>query len=269
MPCHPALDDANFQLILWPQSAPVQSPVTSHQSHFRRLRGRIRSFSKLPCDLASNMICCNLYEGIIYEEQMACHFIYGGNHLQQVLERAAGKFHCKAAVKTFASTAMACIQVPKKGTFTCTSSTAEEAVEYLRQVSPGHLRVKQSTHWSTLFRAGQLSMVYWDPCRIFGKKVCVFLVETKWIIETMANFPSFQHLRLSWHTGPRLDEPWHGNVLLSCGPHKLEPKQRLQEFNADFVPRCTWKVIQCRNSGWQHKRRKRKQKQIAMCRDVR
>jgi len=37
---------------------------------------------------------------------------------------------------------------------------------------------------------------------------------------------------------PRLDEPWHGNVLLSCGPHKLEPKQQLQEFNADFVPRC-------------------------------
>ena len=34
----------------------------------------------------------------------------------------------------------------------------------------------------------------------------------------------------------RLDEPWHGNVLLSCGPQKLEPKQQLQEFNADFVP---------------------------------
>ena len=34
----------------------------------------------------------------------------------------------------------------------------------------------------------------------------------------------------------RLDEPWHGNVLLSCGPHKLEPKQQLQEFNADFAP---------------------------------
>ena len=34
----------------------------------------------------------------------------------------------------------------------------------------------------------------------------------------------------------RLDEPWHGNVLLSCGPHKLEPNQQLQEFNADFVP---------------------------------
>ena len=33
-----------------------------------------------------------------------------------------------------------------------------------------------------------------------------------------------------------LDEPWHGNVLLSCGPHKLEPNQQLQEFNADFVP---------------------------------
>ena len=38
----------------------------------------------------------------------------------------------------------------------------------------------------------------------------------------------------------RLDEPWHGNVLLSCGPHKLEPNQRLQEFNADFVPRLRY-----------------------------
>ena len=36
---------------------------------------------------------------------------------------------------------MARIQVPKKGTFTCDSSTAEEAVEFLRQVSLGyHLR---------------------------------------------------------------------------------------------------------------------------------
>ena len=48
--------------------------------------------------------------------------------------------------------------------------------------------------------------------------------------------PSSRHLfkRL------RLDEPWHGNVLLSCGPHKLEPKQQLQEFNADFVPRLRY-----------------------------
>ena len=35
------------------------------------------------------------------------------------------------------STAMARIQVPKKGTFSCDSSTAEEALEYLRQVSLG------------------------------------------------------------------------------------------------------------------------------------
>eukprot|EP00435_Cladocopium_sp_Y103_P008757 s2229_g2.t1 len=61
---------------------------------------------------------------------------------------------------------MARIHVPKKGTFTCNSSTAEEAVKYLRQV---------------------------------------------------------------------LDEPAHGNVLLSCGPQKLDPKQQLREFNADFV----------------------------------
>ena len=40
----------------------------------------------------------------------------------------------------------------------------------------------------------------------------------------------------------RLDEPWHGNVLLSCGPHKLEPKQQLQEFNSDFEPR-----LRCQN----------------------
>ena len=37
------------------------------------------------------------------------------------------------------STAMARIQVPTKGTFRCDSSTAEEAVEYLRQVSLGCL----------------------------------------------------------------------------------------------------------------------------------
>eukprot|EP00435_Cladocopium_sp_Y103_P004561 s4639_g1.t1 len=73
-------------------------------------------------------------------------------------------------------TAMVRIQVCKKGIFTCDSSTAEEAVEYLRQVPPGR---------------GEMH---------------------------------------------RLDEPWHGNVLLSCGPHKLEPKQQLREFNADFVP---------------------------------
>ena len=41
------------------------------------------------------------------------------------------------------STAMARIQVPKKGTFTCDSSTAEEAVQYLRQVSlGGHRRIQ-------------------------------------------------------------------------------------------------------------------------------
>ena len=41
------------------------------------------------------------------------------------------------------STAMARIQIPKKGTFTCDSSTAEEAVQYLRQVSLGcHRRIQ-------------------------------------------------------------------------------------------------------------------------------
>ena len=48
----------------------------------------------------------------------------------------------------------------------------------------------------------------------------------------------------------RLDEPWHGNVLLSCGPHKLEPNQQLQEFNADFVPWCGVLVCFC-GCSWQ------------------
>ena len=58
------------------------------------------------------------------------------------------------------------IQVPKKGTFTCSSSIAHEAVEYLRQV---------------------------------------------------------------------LDEPWHGQKLLSCGPQKLRPQDLLHKFNEDLV----------------------------------
>ena len=46
------------------------------------------------------------------------------------------------------STAMARIQVPKKGIFTCNSSTAEEAVQYLRQVSLGCQRSNMSNmHW--------------------------------------------------------------------------------------------------------------------------
>ena len=60
------------------------------------------------------------------------------------------------------------IQVAQRGTFTCNSSTAEEALKYLWQV---------------------------------------------------------------------LDEPCHGNMLLSCGPQKLEPGQLLHEFNRDLV--CT------------------------------
>ena len=34
-----------------------------------------------------------------------------------------------------------------------------------------------------------------------------------------------------------LDEPCHGNMLLSCGPQKLEPGQLLHEFNRDLM--CT------------------------------
>jgi len=30
-------------------------------------------------------------------------------------------------------------------------------------------------------------------------------------------------------------DAWHGNTLLSCGPHKLVPQQKLSEFNGELV----------------------------------
>ena len=52
---------------------------------------------------------------------------------------------------------MARIQVPKKGTFTCDSSTAEDAVEYLRQVSLGCL-VNYNCHSYILSIIGHLGV---------------------------------------------------------------------------------------------------------------
>ena len=41
------------------------------------------------------------------------------------------------------------------------------------------------------------------------------------------------------------DEPYHGNMLLSCGPDKLEPQQQLSEFDADFAAwAAVFRVIQ-------------------------
>ena len=125
---------------------------------------------------------------------MVCHLIYDGNHLQQVLDKATGKLCCKIAKiaeNTLPQPWPARIQVPKKGTFTCNSSTAEEAVEYLRQVSPGRLRlVKQSIH-GTLCKDGS-SKVSSDPCVEFvAKKKSVFLVESLKPRRTLGS--SFQH----------------------------------------------------------------------------
>ena len=30
-------------------------------------------------------------------------------------------------------------------------------------------------------------------------------------------------------------DAWHGNAMLSCGPHKLDPQQKLSEFNGELV----------------------------------
>ena len=63
------------------------------------------------------------------------------NHGQQVARLNGGQVLILHSCRN-TSTAMARIQVPKKGTFTCDSSTAEEAVQYLRQVSLGcHRRI--------------------------------------------------------------------------------------------------------------------------------
>lgn len=54
----------------------------------------------------------------------------------------------------------------------------------------------------------------------------------------------------AWLPRPRLPEQtWHGNVLLSCGPHKLGPTQQLNEFNAELVPWPCWSRRSIVNDG--------------------
>ena len=69
------------------------------------------------------------------------------------------------------STAMARIQVPKKGTFTCDSSTAEEAVQYLRQVSLGCQRSNMSNmHWfEGMLRLTTLGKETLNQCAVNGR----------------------------------------------------------------------------------------------------
>ena len=68
------------------------------------------------------------------------------------------------------STAMARIQVPKKGIFTCNSSTAEEAVQYLRQVSLGCQRSNMSNmHWfEGMLRLTTLGKETLNQCAVNG-----------------------------------------------------------------------------------------------------
>ena len=72
------------------------------------------------------------------------------------------------------STAMARIQVPKKGIFTCNSSTAEEAVQYLRQVSLGCQRSNMSNmsnmHWfEGMLRLTTLGKETLNQCAVNGR----------------------------------------------------------------------------------------------------
>lgn len=54
----------------------------------------------------------------------------------------------------------------------------------------------------------------------------------------------------AWLPRPRLPEQtWHGNVLLSCGAHKLGPTQQLNEFNAELVPWPCWSRRSIVNDG--------------------
>eukprot|EP00435_Cladocopium_sp_Y103_P010191 s5763_g2.t1 len=82
------------------------------------------------------------------------------------------------------------------------------------------------------------------PLDLRGCESSTLMADDSYAVQTLA---SDVHRHPDFSVGTRaemLDEPWHGNVLLSCGPHKLEPKQQLQEFNADLfcssVIFCTW-----------------------------
>ena len=49
---------------------------------------------------------------------------------------------------------------------------------------------------------------------------------------TLNYFPSLQAIS---HNERLKSDAWHGNALLSCGPHKLVPQQKLSEFNGELV----------------------------------
>ena len=47
----------------------------------------------------------------------------------------------------------------------------------------------------------------------------------------------FLSLQAISHDERLKSDAWHGNALLSCGPHKLVPQQKLSEFNGELVAR--------------------------------
>ena len=61
----------------------------------------------------------------------------------------------------------------------------------------------------------------------------VFNEERMWCA-TLNYFLSLQTIS---HNKRLKSDAWHGNALLSCGPHKLVPQQKLSEFNGELVAR--------------------------------
>ena len=67
--------------------------------------------------------------------------------------------------------------------------------------------------------------------RSFCFQPMFFHEENMWCA-TLSYFLSLQPIS---HDERLKSDAWHGNALLSCGPHKLVPQQKLSEFNGELV----------------------------------
>ena len=72
-------------------------------------------------------------------------------------------------------------------------------------------------------------------------RAIVFDEESMWCA-TLNYFLSLQTIS---HDERLKSDAWHGNALLSCGPHKLVPQQKLSEFNGELVARPKVSIFFC------------------------
>ena len=169
---------------------------------------------------------------------MACHLIifnlwfYDGNDLQQVLDRQTSLQKNKTAVKTrpqpwpaFKSqrrAPSAATAAPQKRLWNIYGK-CHLAVEIGQTVDP----------WDTLQRWVVKGFLR-SMCGICGKKNSF----SGWTIETMASFAIVL-------AAPRLDEPWHGNVLLSSESWRWKVRRKKTECSmAPLAIQHGWEICE-------------------------